>query len=79
MDSSVMPKELRDQKIPLFGCFKEIADFHNDVLMKEVQYYAAEDPSKIGNTFLTKRPINFNNFNINTYTLISSQLDNNNR
>ncbi|XP_053213912.1 obscurin-like isoform X4 [Panonychus citri] len=52
MDSSIMPKELRDQKVPLFGCFKEIADFHNDVLMKGVQYYAAEDPSKVGNTFL---------------------------
>lgn len=52
MDSSIMPKELRDQKSQLFGCFKEIADFHNDVLMKGIQYYAAEDPSKVGNTFL---------------------------
>lgn len=47
-----MPKELRDQKEPLFGCFKEISDFHNEVLMKGIQYYGIEDPGKLGMTFL---------------------------
>ena len=51
MDSSIMPKEMRDKKEALFGCFKEIADFHNDQLMKELQN--SSEPNKIGNIFLS--------------------------
>jgi PREDICTED: similar to ENSANGP00000021721 len=50
MDSAIMPKELRDQKQLLFGCFKEIADFHNNKLMKEIQNNS--DPDKIADTFM---------------------------
>jgi hypothetical protein len=50
-ESGVTPKELKDSKDVLFGCFKEIADFHNDVLLKGVQYYAT-DPAKLGCTFV---------------------------
>lgn len=51
LESSVTPKPLKDAKETLFGCFKEIAEFHNDVLLKGIQYYANE-PSKLGCTFL---------------------------
>ncbi|RWS07256.1 Muscle M-line assembly protein unc-89-like protein [Dinothrombium tinctorium] len=52
MNSSIMPKHLRDQKESLFRNFKEIADFHNEVLMKGIQYYAAEDHGRVGTAFL---------------------------
>ncbi|RWS26488.1 Muscle M-line assembly protein unc-89-like protein [Leptotrombidium deliense] len=52
MNSSIIPKNLRDQKDALFRNFKEIADFHNEVLMKGIQYYANEDHSKLGTAFL---------------------------
>ncbi len=51
LESSITPKELKDVKEVLFGCFKDIVDFHNDVLLKGIQDHAKE-PSKIGCTFV---------------------------
>ncbi|XP_067119962.1 muscle M-line assembly protein unc-89-like [Centruroides vittatus] len=51
MEGTNMPKELRDQKDVVFSNFKEISEFHNNVLIKGVQYYAAE-PANLGKTFL---------------------------
>lgn len=51
MEGLNMPKELRDQKDLVFSNFKEISEFHNNVLIKGVQYYASE-PAKLGKTFL---------------------------
>ncbi|GAB6018703.1 hypothetical protein CHUAL_000380 [Chamberlinius hualienensis] len=51
MDNPRMPKELRDYKDDIFLNFQQICDFHNNVLIKGVQYYAGE-PTKLGKTFL---------------------------
>ncbi|XP_054712056.1 obscurin-like isoform X2 [Uloborus diversus] len=51
MDNPKMPKELRDRKGSIFGNFADIADFHNNVLMKGIHYHAKE-PTKLGKTFL---------------------------
>ncbi|KFM57020.1 Muscle M-line assembly protein unc-89, partial [Stegodyphus mimosarum] len=51
MESKTMPKELRDYKDVLFTNFKAISEFHNNVLMKGIQYYA-DDPARLGKTFL---------------------------
>ncbi|GIX95921.1 obscurin [Caerostris extrusa] len=50
MDKKTMPKELRDYKESLFTNFTAISEFHNNVLMKGIQYYA-DDPSRLGKTF----------------------------
>jgi len=51
LENAKTPPELREQKESLFGCFKEISEFHNDVLLKGIQYYA-KNPAKVGCTFL---------------------------
>ncbi|GIY99568.1 obscurin, partial [Caerostris extrusa] len=51
MDNPRLPKEFRDRKGSVFGNFKDISDFHNNVLMKGVNYHAKE-PTKLGKTFL---------------------------
>ncbi|GFS96241.1 obscurin [Nephila pilipes] len=51
MDNPRLPKEFRDRKGSVFGNFKDICDFHNNVLMKGVNYHAKE-PTKLGKTFL---------------------------
>ncbi|XP_067145351.1 LOW QUALITY PROTEIN: obscurin-like [Centruroides vittatus] len=51
MDNTRMPKDLRDQRESLFMNFKPICEFHNNVLIKGVQYYAKE-PALLGKTFL---------------------------
>jgi len=50
LESAITPKELKDAKETLFSSFKEISEFHNEVLLKGIQYFAKE-PSKIGCTF----------------------------
>jgi hypothetical protein len=52
MDSSLMPKHLREQRSELFQYFRQIAAFHNDLLAKGVQYYAQQSPPKMGQAFL---------------------------
>ncbi|CAL1291290.1 unnamed protein product [Larinioides sclopetarius] len=51
MDNPRLPKEFRDRKGSVFGNFKDICDFHNNVLMKGVNYHANQ-PTKLGKTFL---------------------------
>ncbi|XP_035220437.1 obscurin-like, partial [Stegodyphus dumicola] len=51
MDNPKLAKEFRDRKGSVFGNFKDICDFHNNVLMKGVHYHAKE-PTKLGKTFL---------------------------
>ncbi|XP_013793357.1 obscurin-like, partial [Limulus polyphemus] len=51
MDNPKMPLELRDYKDTVFSNFKDVCEFHNNVLIKGVQYYASE-PQKLGITFL---------------------------
>ncbi|GBN70955.1 Obscurin, partial [Araneus ventricosus] len=51
MDNKKMSKELRDYKDVLFSNFEAISEFHNNVLMKGIQYYA-DDPARLGKTFL---------------------------
>ncbi|XP_054708128.1 obscurin-like [Uloborus diversus] len=50
-ESKTTPKELRDQKDALFSNFSRISEFHNNVLLKGIQYYA-DDPPRLGKTFL---------------------------
>lgn len=52
MDSSLMPKHLREQKSELFNHFRQIAAFHHDLLSKGVQFYAQQPPAKLGQAFL---------------------------
>nr|XP_042904669.1 obscurin-like isoform X2 [Parasteatoda tepidariorum] len=51
MDNPRLPKEFRDRKGSVFGNFKDISDFHNNVLMNGVNHHAKE-PTKLGKTFL---------------------------
>lgn len=51
MDNVTTPRIIRDQKEIIFGNFKQIADFHNTVLIEGVKYNANK-PSMIGKTFL---------------------------
>ncbi|KAG8183020.1 hypothetical protein JTE90_017107 [Oedothorax gibbosus] len=51
LELKTTPKELRDCKEVLFSNFKAISEFHNNVLMKGIQYYA-DDPARLGKTFL---------------------------
>ncbi|KAJ4438854.1 hypothetical protein ANN_14807 [Periplaneta americana] len=51
LDSSSVPRVVRDNKDIIFGNFKQIAEFHNTVLIEGVKYYASE-PRMLGRTFL---------------------------
>ncbi|KAJ9600692.1 hypothetical protein L9F63_026170, partial [Diploptera punctata] len=51
LDSSTVPRIVRDNKDLIFSNFKQIADFHNTVLIEGVKYYASE-PRMLGRTFL---------------------------
>uniref|UniRef100_A0A182Y0V6 DH domain-containing protein n=1 Tax=Anopheles stephensi TaxID=30069 RepID=A0A182Y0V6_ANOST len=46
-----VPRVVRDHKDDIFNNFKQIADFHNTVLIEGVKYYA-NNPKMIGKTFL---------------------------
>lgn len=50
-DSSITPKEIRSVKDDIFHCYKELLEFHKDILLKNFQTLAKE-PSKIGTLFL---------------------------
>ncbi|XP_076316761.1 protein Obscurin-like isoform X4 [Tachypleus tridentatus] len=50
MDNPQTPKEIRDKKGIIFSNFKDICEFHNNVLIKGVQYHSNE-PQKLGITF----------------------------
>uniref|UniRef100_A0A1B0DPE5 Uncharacterized protein n=2 Tax=Phlebotomus papatasi TaxID=29031 RepID=A0A1B0DPE5_PHLPP len=51
IDNPSTPRIIRDNKDVIFGNFKQIADFHNTVLIEGVKYYANQ-PNMIGKTFL---------------------------
>ncbi|GAB0092620.1 Obscurin [Sergentomyia squamirostris] len=51
IDNPSTPRIVRDNKDVIFGNFKQIADFHNTVLIEGVKYYANQ-PKMIGKTFL---------------------------
>ncbi|KAG4067668.1 hypothetical protein HA402_005440 [Bradysia odoriphaga] len=51
LDNPKTPKKVSDNKDIIFGNFKQIAEFHNTVLIEGVKYYA-EKPNMIGKTFL---------------------------
>ncbi|KAJ6641273.1 Obscurin, partial [Pseudolycoriella hygida] len=51
LDNPKTPKNVSDNKDIIFGNFKQIAEFHNTVLIEGVKYYA-EKPNMIGKTFL---------------------------
>lgn len=51
IDHVSTPRIVRDNKDLIFGNFKQIADFHNTVLIEGVKYYANK-PNMIGKTFL---------------------------
>ena len=51
IDNVTTPRLVRDNKELIFGNFKQIADFHNTVLIEGVKYYANK-PNMIGKTFL---------------------------
>ncbi|XP_058464862.1 obscurin isoform X3 [Malaya genurostris] len=46
-----IPRQIRDHKDDIFNNFKQIADFHNTVLIEGVKYNA-NNPKMIGKTFL---------------------------
>lgn len=50
-ESSITPKEIKAVKDDIFGCFKELLVFHNDVLLKNFQKLSKE-PATIGTMFL---------------------------
>ncbi len=50
-ESSITPKEIKAVKDDIFGCFKELLSFHNDVLLKNFQTLYKE-LAKIGAIFL---------------------------
>lgn len=51
VDNATTPRLIRDNKDVIFGNLKQIADFHNTVLIEGVKYYANK-PHMIGKTFL---------------------------
>lgn len=51
IDNATTPRLIRDNKELIFGNFRQIADFHNTVLIEGVKYYANK-PNMIGKTFL---------------------------
>lgn len=58
-DSSITPKEIRSVKDQIFDCYKEILEFHKDILLKNFQTLSKE-PGKIGKLFIRMQP-NFSN------------------
>ncbi|KPM04337.1 unc-89-like protein 2 [Sarcoptes scabiei] len=54
-ESSITPKEIKAVKDTIFDCFKDIFEFHKDVLLRNFQTLAKE-PSKIGTLFLKMQP-----------------------
>lgn len=52
MESSLMPKELRENRCELFNNFRQIANFHNNELSKAIQFYSQEEPKHIESVFL---------------------------
>ena len=50
-ESSITPKEVKAVKDDIFNCFKDILEFHKDVLLKNFQTLSKE-PTKIGTLFL---------------------------
>ena len=52
MESSLMPKELRENRCELFSCFRQIANFHSNELSKAIQFYNQEEPKHIELAFL---------------------------
>ncbi|XP_053597033.1 obscurin isoform X2 [Microplitis demolitor] len=51
LDNPGVPRAVRDNKEIIFTNFKQIADFHNTVLIEGVKYYA-DQPRMLGKTFL---------------------------
>ncbi|XP_073994367.1 obscurin isoform X7 [Rhodnius prolixus] len=51
LDGSSVPRFVSDKKDLLFGNFKEIAVFHNTVLLEGIKYYSKE-PKSLGRAFL---------------------------
>ncbi|XP_066587325.1 obscurin isoform X2 [Prorops nasuta] len=51
LDNLSVPRIVRDNKDIIFTNFKQIADFHNTVLIEGVNYYA-DQPRMLGKTFL---------------------------
>lgn len=52
MESTLMPKELKENKCKLFDYFRQIANFHNNELSKAIQFYNQEEPNHIESVFL---------------------------
>ncbi|XP_018396346.1 PREDICTED: muscle M-line assembly protein unc-89-like isoform X2 [Cyphomyrmex costatus] len=51
LDNPSVPRAIRDNKEIIFTNLKQIADFHNTVLIEGVKYYA-DQPRMLGKTFL---------------------------
>ncbi|KAG7203298.1 hypothetical protein KM043_010391 [Ampulex compressa] len=51
LDNPEVPRVVRDNKEVIFTNLKQIADFHNTVLIEGVKYYA-DQPRMLGKTFL---------------------------
>ncbi|XP_070156189.1 obscurin isoform X2 [Polyergus mexicanus] len=51
LDNPDVPRSVRDNKEIIFTNLKQIADFHNTVLIEGVKYYA-DQPRMLGRTFL---------------------------
>ncbi|KAL0112244.1 hypothetical protein PUN28_011952 [Cardiocondyla obscurior] len=51
LDNPDVPRTVRDNKEVIFTNLKQIADFHNTVLIEGVKYYA-DQPRMLGRTFL---------------------------
>ncbi|XP_039304590.1 obscurin isoform X2 [Solenopsis invicta] len=51
LDNPGVPRAVRDNKEVIFTNLKQIADFHNTVLIEGVKYYA-DQPRMLGRTFL---------------------------
>ncbi|XP_024082458.1 obscurin isoform X3 [Cimex lectularius] len=52
LDGPTVPRFVSDKKESLFGNFREIAIFHNTVLLEGIKYYAKQEPKALGRTFL---------------------------
>lgn len=50
-ESSITPKEIKAVKADVFGCFKDIFAFHQDVMLKNLQKVSKE-PAQLGTVFL---------------------------
>lgn len=50
-ESAITPKEIKAVKDRIFNCYKDLLEFHRDVLLKNFQTLSKE-PTKIGTLFL---------------------------